>query len=216
KRVLAEYCAHLITPPDVDSTVDIIGVNANGVLDNSQVLTGDHRSEQYPPSENDYTIALRIQFGDFVYFTAGDLDGEDSKSSYKYKYHNVESTYKTFIGQVDVYHADHHGSEHSNNKDFLSTLLPTVSLISCGAGNSYGHPTQKALENMQLTSKIFLTQDCNPTITDKYPNAVIVLNDEIVVSYTKDSSTYTVSDSQNSKSHTFAIKSNKPKPEVCN
>ena len=43
--------------------------------------------------------------------------------------------------QVTVWKAGHHGSDTSGGEDFLDRLSPELVIISCGAGNSYGHPS---------------------------------------------------------------------------
>jgi len=215
-REVAKQCSNQINPPDSGATVDIIVTDAKGVKDNNGVLIGgDHSAESVPPSENDYSISLRIKYGNFVYSTSGDLDGEYSKSGYDYAYHDIETPYKDYIGEVDLFHANHHGSSHSNNANFLATLNPTVSVISCGLGNSYGHPTESALKSMSDRSKkIYITEDCNPSVTDKFSKVVIV-NDDIKIHYPTDGSSFTVSDSKGSFSNSYDVKKNKKSPKKC-
>ncbi|EDR26477.1 hypothetical protein EDI_115770, partial [Entamoeba dispar SAW760] len=160
-------------------------------------LAGDYHDQKDVPSENDYSISLRIQLGDFVYSTSGDLDGQDNSSKFGYLYHNVESSYKDVVGEVDLYKANHHGSEHSNNAEWLGVLKPTVSLISCGHGNLYKYPTEPAVSLMnKYSKKIYLTEDCNAAVTDKFDKIVIVGN-EIIVHYPIGGSTFTVTDLNN-------------------
>ena len=42
---------------------------------------------------------------------------------------------------VQVWKAGHHGSDTSGSRAFLDRLRPRRVLISCGVGNSYGHPS---------------------------------------------------------------------------
>ncbi len=46
---------------------------------------------------------------------------------------------------ADVYHAGHHGSRTSTTEEFLEAVKPTYAVISCGEGNSYGHPHAQTL-----------------------------------------------------------------------
>jgi beta-lactamase superfamily II metal-dependent hydrolase len=51
------------------------------------------------------------------------------------------------VGDVDVFKAGHHGSRTANSMALLSAIKPEYVVVSCGAGNTYGHPHTQALEN---------------------------------------------------------------------
>lgn len=56
--------------------------------------------------------------------------------------------------------AAHHGSDSSNSLEFLELLSPRLTVVSCGADNSYGHPGENALERMaQSGSRILFTME---------------------------------------------------------
>ena len=51
--------------------------------------------------------------------------------------------------QTNVIKIGHHGSSTSTSESFLKQVKPQVAIISVGAGNSYGHPSnvvEKRLE----------------------------------------------------------------------
>ena len=48
--------------------------------------------------------------------------------------------------RADLLKAGHHGSKTSSNEDFLRAVRPSDIVISCGLGNSYGHPSPEVLE----------------------------------------------------------------------
>ena len=66
-----------IDPPDANATVTIVQVDADDVMmaDGVTPLQGDHTGMALPPSENDYSIGLKIRYGLLDYATAGDSDG---------------------------------------------------------------------------------------------------------------------------------------------
>ncbi len=43
----------------------------------------------------------------------------------------------------------HHGSRHTTSSDFLAKVKPEAAVISCGAGNDYGHPTREAMDRLE-------------------------------------------------------------------
>jgi competence protein ComEC len=67
---------------------------------------------------------------------------------------------------ADVLKAGHHGSRTSSSSPFLNAVTPEVVIISLGAGNTYGHPHQEALERISVagTEHLFRT-DIDGTIT---------------------------------------------------
>lgn len=50
---------------------------------------------------------------------------------------------------ADILLAGHHGSNSAGSEAFLAAVAPETIVISCGAGNAYGHPDGRALERMQ-------------------------------------------------------------------
>lgn len=180
-----------ISPPDNGATVTIVAADARGaMMQDGRKVEGDHHHESFPPSENDYSIGLIARYGDFTFATFGDLDGEYAKSEHGYYYDDIESTVIKRIGEADVYNVNHHGSSHSSNADFLAKLQPTVSVISCGKNNKYGHPSQDTLDRLKQVSKtILITEDGNPDA--QYGNAIIT-NDDIVITVASNTKTYKV------------------------
>jgi len=51
--------------------------------------------------------------------------------------------------QADWLKAGHHGSRGSTGADFLARVRPREAWISCGRGNSYGHPHPELLERLR-------------------------------------------------------------------
>lgn len=68
------------------------------------------------------------------------------------------------LTEVDVYKSAHHGSNTSNCKEFLEIVKPDYAVIMCGAGNSYKHPNEDAVERIRkYTDQIYRT-DLDGTI----------------------------------------------------
>lgn len=101
-----------------------------------------------PEDLNDWSAVLLVTFGDTSLLLTGDagtdvVDGAVSDS-------------------VDVLKVGHHGSETSTTAALASKLAPRISIISCGAGNDYGHPDQSVLD--ALASSTIYRTDLNGTV----------------------------------------------------
>lgn len=58
----------------------------------------------------------------------------------------------------DVLKAGHHGSSSSSSKNFLAAVSPKYAVISCGSGNSYGHPHAETISKLKgLNVQIYRT-----------------------------------------------------------
>lgn len=74
--------------------------------------------------ENPLSIALKISYGNFDYFTGGDIPGfvgPDIRSTV-----DVESAIDGVVGEVDALSLNHHGNRDAGNPDFLAALHPRV------------------------------------------------------------------------------------------
>lgn len=174
-------------------TTKIVQVDAQGVtmVDGVTPLQGDHTADALPPSENDYSITIWLNWGRFDFVTGGDTDGEYATSSFGYTYNDVETDVAARIGQeVEVIWVNHHGSGHSTNETYVSTLNPDAAIYSPGSTNTYGHPDQRVLDLLYNNgTKQYFTQVGDAT--RNYYDAVIV-NGNVVVK-TTDGVNYTVS-----------------------
>jgi len=190
-RRVAELCSTtLINPNYPGASVQIVSADGIGVLtEDGKPVAADWTTSSLPPSENGYSLGVRISFGNFRYATFGDLDGEYAESSFGYTYNDAESVTAPRVGQVDVYRADHHGSGHSSNSYFINTLNPQVSLISCGLDNSYGHPDQPVLDRLLTKGDVYVTNLCNQERSWRHS---VISNGDIVLRTNTDGSTFTV------------------------
>lgn len=74
--------------------------------------------------ENELSAGIRISYGEFDYYTGGDIGGIDQHGQ---NYPNsMETKAAPVIGQVDVALMNHHGNRSSMNTYFVSCLRPRV------------------------------------------------------------------------------------------
>jgi beta-lactamase superfamily II metal-dependent hydrolase len=78
-----------------------------------------------PPSENKCSIAVRISYGKFDYFTGGDLDVRDVEfETPGEQWKDIERPVALATGPVEAMKANHHANYDANSSFFLSVLRP--------------------------------------------------------------------------------------------
>ena len=99
-------------------------------------------AEDYP-SENQCSLAVRLSYGKFDYFSAGDMDHETTYG--RLPWGDIESVVARVAGPVEVAVADHHGYENACGPDWVRALAAKVYVIN--AWDS-AHPSMAPLHNM--------------------------------------------------------------------
>lgn len=79
--------------------------------------------------------------------------------------------------RADVLKVPHHGSKYSSSAQFLASVRPAVSVIEVGK-NSYGHPTQEAMQRLRRSGTKILRTDIDGNIK-------ITVRDGIVEVFTR-------------------------------
>lgn len=96
---------------------------------------------------NNVSIVTRIDAGSTSIMLSGDAEVEaEMQIVENYTAITGSSLYNASILDCDVFKAGHHGSTTSNTSEFLDLVTPGTVVISCGEGNSYGHPHQETLD----------------------------------------------------------------------
>lgn len=122
------------------ATVKILGLNAGS-------------------SENDTSIILSVTYLDKVFLFTGDAEREAEQA--------VLAECPELLA-ADVLKVGHHGSADATTYPFLREILPEYAVISCGAGNPYGHPTDNVLSRLRDAEVTVLRTDLHGDITIGY------------------------------------------------
>ena len=102
--------------------------------------------------ENAKSVVVKVSYGAFDALVGGDLTGEGGE--------DIESVIATAVGPLELYKVHHHGSRYSSNNTLLEATKPTVSFISVGKDNTYGHPTAECLGRLAAhNSEVWQTGD---------------------------------------------------------
>lgn len=88
---------------------------------------------------NDWSIVLKITYGDTSFLFTGD-------AGMPVEYDLLASGCDL---SADVLKVGHHGSSSATSQEFLEAVDPEYAIISVGEENSYGHPHEETLENLQ-------------------------------------------------------------------
>ncbi len=146
-------------------TATVIALNGNGEISPPY----DDSSE-----ENEYSMALLVECGDFAFFVAGDLTGGYGS------YDDIETSIGPEVGDIEVYRVSHHGSFSSSNTAFMAATTPEVSIISLPVSSPYGHPHQDALDRINAVgSYVYQTAQGSTAL---YPAGMrTIVNGHIVV-----------------------------------
>jgi len=163
--------------------------------------------------ENENSISLLIRFGGFAYIVGGDIHAPTERK--------IET--RNLVMNVDVYQANHHGSNTSSDPSFLADMLPSVVIISNGSNALYQHPRQVTLDKFAAltpTPTVFQTNkylDGDP-LGGNVPDAFIAdpeTDDDdgtILVTVNLAAGSYTVS--YGAVSRSFTIKGTSSAPRV--
>ena len=99
-------------------------------------------------NNNSNSIVLNISYKNNNFLFTGDC--EESNEMDMINSYDLED--------IDFLKVAHHGSYTASSLAFLEETTPDIAVISCGYKNSYGHPHQSTLDNLELVdAKIFRT-----------------------------------------------------------
>lgn len=94
---------------------------------------------EYGDNANDYSVGILLEHGENRFLLTGDAE-EDSEA---------DMLDNGIDLSADVLKAAHHGSRTANTEAFLERVNPEYVVISCGEGNSYGHPHAEVLNRLR-------------------------------------------------------------------
>ncbi len=130
---------------DLGTTVEFVGGNLELSFDAASVKLISLPEEN---SKNENGLVIIISDGEFDVIVTGDLPATSERVL-------VE---QENLPDCEVYVVGHHGSSTSSSMKLLNEILPEVSVVSVGAGNSYNHPSPETLTRLQnINSRIYRT-----------------------------------------------------------
>ena len=109
---------------------------------------------------NDMSVIVRASAYDTELMILGDAEKQELASVYnKPMNKNLSVIESVNCFKSDIVAMGHHGSSTSIHKQFLDAVDADVAVISCGKGNSYGHPHEEALDYISENAMTCLRTD---------------------------------------------------------
>lgn len=156
---LPDVSASTATYIGMAETIIELGIEANIAEAGVTVLSEGELQASFlapsaidPSDQNRNSAVLYLTYGNTRFLFMGDADTK------------VENSIPGSI-DCDVLKVGHHGSRTASGSDFLQRCSPTYAVISCGEGNSYGHPHEEAVNRLEASGAEILRTDLSGNIT---------------------------------------------------
>lgn len=117
---------------------------------------------------NNTSIVLRIDYGETSFLFTGDMES-DAEQDLIDSGANLSAT---------VLKVGHHGSDTSSSYVFLREVMPRYAVISVGADNSYGHPTETVLSRLRDADAVVYRTDLQGTIVAESDGSTVTFRTE--------------------------------------
>lgn len=139
-------------------TVKSLGMTITASTDATYTL-GDIKFRLFTTKEehsdlNNYSTLVKVIDGENSFLFTGDCEDEEEE----------EMLQQGFDLSATVLSAGHHGSSNSSTEEFLDAVNPQYAVVSYGAGNSYGHPHDEAVERLKGHAKYYYTTADNGSV----------------------------------------------------
>jgi beta-lactamase superfamily II metal-dependent hydrolase len=151
---------------------------------NGDVWTGngDGTRQYFPPgavpTENMCSIAIRLSYGKFDYYTGGDLTCDTEETAEPWR--DIETPVARAAGPVEVAVANHHGYFDAVGPAFLRETRPRVCIIPAWY---VAHPCILPLRRMVQHSDVFVTNlmPANRAVNNQFVSKLKSLEGHVVV-----------------------------------
>lgn len=119
-------------------------------------ILSPQKGEKYSDLNNS-SVVIRLKYKETGFLFMGDAEKEVEEYILE-NYDNLKN---------DVLKTGHHGSSTSSGGEFIGAVEPEFAVISCGAGNEYGHPHKETLKTLKENGAEVLRTDKMGTIIIK-------------------------------------------------
>lgn len=152
-EIIAKYKPRAFVDPGIAHTTKTYERMINALIENDvnyyegtsrKITLGNIELTILPPAEpliskselNNNSTVIRLDYQNFSCLYTGDIEKERER--------DLCSRAANLL-DVHILKVPHHGSNSSSSSEFIKMVNPDIAIISCGAGNSYGHPHDEVL-----------------------------------------------------------------------
>ncbi|MFH1008098.1 MAG: DNA internalization-related competence protein ComEC/Rec2 [Candidatus Latescibacterota bacterium] len=145
-----------------DSLIGLGGVGIFVLHPAPAFVSSQHDS---PMGRNNTSVVLKISYRGVSFLLTGDAE---------------QGAERFFLNWGDrlpatVLKVGHHGSRGSTGQAFLDAVRPEIAILSVGAGNRYGHPSEDVVSKLQaVDAKIFRTDQTGAVLMEVGEDSVKV------------------------------------------
>lgn len=168
------FSALHILEKDVPVKLVLAAANGQASAENDQPVKEDSNKK------NCNSIALLLNFQNFLYYTGGDLPADGERWVAENLANNIYKELQGASWDCVGFKAGHHGSKTCTREDGILALNPSYGVISCGDTLSrydrdFDHPSQETVERLNACAslKVFFATACVHPIKNFYQKGVI-------------------------------------------
>ncbi|SDA27782.1 Metallo-beta-lactamase superfamily protein [Ruminococcus sp. YE71] len=148
--------------PDSVSYDQLVETAAIEDAEDMSYTFGECTFDTYAPTEydtdlNNWSMLVKLTCGDCTFLFTGDCSF-DEENSFLERWVDVDA---------DVLKVGHHGSAYATGDDWLAAVSPQISVISCGAQNDYGHPSDVTVNKLNdYGSEVYITAEVGSVVIE--------------------------------------------------
>jgi competence protein ComEC len=115
-----------------------------------------HHPADLGGSTNNNSIVLHLTYGTVDFLFMGDAEHEAEE--------NMMMLNSLPVPEIEILKVGHHGSRTASSKDFLTITSPEVAIYMAGEDNTYGHPHEETITDLNDIGAIICGTDTHGTI----------------------------------------------------
>lgn len=134
------------------------------------ILAPDSARAASATDANEASVIVAAEYRGVRVLLTGDAEREEEE--------RLRRQYRDRL-RADILKVGHHGSSTSSSPGFLDAVRPRVALVSVGAGNTYGHPSEAVLEALSRRgAQVMRTDDDGTIVVSTDGSSVLVTTGE--------------------------------------